>query len=60
MTVSDLIGTIDGERKHSNLSSALRLFVLDQAQYGRDQRDVPSRAAPERASSGELAGATTR
>jgi predicted DNA-binding ribbon-helix-helix protein len=28
-TVSELVGALDGERKHSNLSSALRLFVLD-------------------------------
>ena len=28
-TVSDLIGIIDAERQHSNLSSAVRLFVLN-------------------------------
>lgn len=28
MTMSDLIGEIDAQRQHSNLSSALRLFVL--------------------------------
>jgi predicted DNA-binding ribbon-helix-helix protein len=28
-TVSDLIGTIDAERRHNNLSSAVRLFVLN-------------------------------
>ena len=28
-TPSDLIGSIDRKRKHDNLSSALRLFVLD-------------------------------
>jgi predicted DNA-binding ribbon-helix-helix protein len=28
MTVSDLIGEIDAQRQHNNLSSALRLFVL--------------------------------
>ena len=28
-TLSDLIGSIDRKRKHDNLSSALRLFVLD-------------------------------
>ncbi len=28
-TLSDLIGAIDKQRQHSNLSSALRLFVLD-------------------------------
>ena len=29
MTLSELIGTIDSERENGNLSSALRLFVLD-------------------------------
>jgi predicted DNA-binding ribbon-helix-helix protein len=29
MTLSDLVGTIDSQRQHGNLSSALRLFVLD-------------------------------
>ena len=28
MTVSALVGAIDGGRKHVNLSSAIRLFVL--------------------------------
>jgi predicted DNA-binding ribbon-helix-helix protein len=29
VTLSDLVATIDGERQHGNLSSAIRLFVLD-------------------------------
>ena len=29
MTVSDLVATIDSDRRHGNLSSAIRLFVLD-------------------------------
>jgi predicted DNA-binding ribbon-helix-helix protein len=29
MALSELIGTIDTERTHANLSSAIRLFVLD-------------------------------
>jgi predicted DNA-binding ribbon-helix-helix protein len=29
MTMSDLVGAIDAQRQHSNLSSALRLFVLE-------------------------------
>ena len=29
VTLSDLVGTIDAERLHGNLSSAVRLFVLD-------------------------------
>jgi predicted DNA-binding ribbon-helix-helix protein len=27
-TVAALVGTIDGDREHANLSSAIRLFVL--------------------------------
>ena len=30
--VSDLVGAIDAERQHGNLSSAIRLFVLDHYQ----------------------------
>jgi predicted DNA-binding ribbon-helix-helix protein len=29
MNLSDLVTAIDGQRQHSNLSSAIRLFVLD-------------------------------
>ncbi len=29
MTLSDLVGTIDTERQQGNLSSAIRLFVLE-------------------------------
>ncbi|MCC6776060.1 MAG: ribbon-helix-helix domain-containing protein [Hyphomicrobiales bacterium] len=29
MTLSELVATIDTERQHGNLSSAIRLFVLD-------------------------------
>ena len=28
-TLSDLIASIDAEREHTNLSSAIRLFILD-------------------------------
>ena len=31
-TLSDLVGSIDTNREHGNLSSALRLFVLSQYQ----------------------------
>ena len=34
ITVSELVGAIDSERRHGNLSSAIRLFVLD---FYRDQ-----------------------
>jgi predicted DNA-binding ribbon-helix-helix protein len=29
MTLSDLVAAIDSDRRHDNLSSAIRLFVLD-------------------------------
>ena len=29
VTLSDLVATINSERRHGNLSSAIRLFVLD-------------------------------
>jgi predicted DNA-binding ribbon-helix-helix protein len=29
MTLSEMVATIDSERQHGNLSSAIRLFVLD-------------------------------
>ncbi len=44
MTLSDLVATIDTDRHHGNLSSAIRLFVLD---YYRERAgaSVPSRRA---------------
>ncbi len=35
MTLSELVAMIDSERKHGNLSSAIRLFVLDHYRGGR-------------------------
>jgi len=52
MTLSDLVATVDTDRRHGNLSSAIRLFVLDhyRAQLGNQHyesaRDTASRAAP--------------
>jgi predicted DNA-binding ribbon-helix-helix protein len=34
VSLSDLVGSIDTERQHGNLSSAIRLFVLDYYQKG--------------------------
>jgi predicted DNA-binding ribbon-helix-helix protein len=34
VTLSDLVGAIDSERQHGNLSSAIRLFVLEYYQAG--------------------------
>jgi predicted DNA-binding ribbon-helix-helix protein len=38
MTLSDLVASIDTDRRHGNLSSAIRLFILDhyRAQSGED------------------------
>jgi predicted DNA-binding ribbon-helix-helix protein len=43
MTLSDLVGSIDAERQQGNLSSAIRLFVLDhyQARINNDAVDAP-------------------
>jgi predicted DNA-binding ribbon-helix-helix protein len=54
-TLSDLVASIDTDRRHGNLSSAIRLFVLDhyRGQIGDEQRPRDSsrdllgvRAAP--------------
>jgi len=46
-TVSDLVAQIDKNREHTNLSSAIRLFVLDyvskQAEAGARQSDEAGR-----------------
>jgi predicted DNA-binding ribbon-helix-helix protein len=41
-TLSELIGGIDGERKYGNLSSAVRLFVLNHYQ----ERSASDRVTP--------------
>ena len=43
VTLSDLVASIDTERRHGNLSSAIRLFVLD---HYRAQSNADDRAAP--------------
>ncbi len=49
MTLSDLVATIDTDRRHGNLSSAIRLFVLDQyrAQSGEQREPAAPSAARE-------------
>ena len=58
MTIADLVSTIDTDRAHSNLSSGIRLFVLDHYQSCLEQnaagRGHPSRH-PEAADSVPLA-----
>jgi predicted DNA-binding ribbon-helix-helix protein len=38
MTLSELVAAIDSERRHGNLSSAIRLFVLDHYRMIGDER----------------------
>jgi len=47
MTLSDLVASIDTDRRHGNLSSAIRLFVLDhyRAQIGSGTRDAVREAS---------------
>jgi predicted DNA-binding ribbon-helix-helix protein len=41
MTLSELVGEIDNNRQQGNLSSAIRLFVLD---YFKHRASVPAEA----------------
>ena len=44
MTLSELVASIDTQRRHGNLSSAIRLFVLDHYRSlstGKDGHDGP-------------------
>lgn len=42
MTLSDLVATIDTDRRHGNLSSAIRLFVLDHYRmHNGEERIIP-------------------
>jgi predicted DNA-binding ribbon-helix-helix protein len=46
MTLSELVAAIDSERRHGNLSSAIRLFVLDH--YRNQNSDERSARSPSR------------
>jgi predicted DNA-binding ribbon-helix-helix protein len=53
--LSDLVSTIDNERQHGNLSSAIRLFVLDYYRAQAGGSDMPSREfSPVRTVSSDL------
>jgi len=43
-TLSEMVAHIDSERRHGNLSSAIRLFVLDhyRAQNGESRAEAPA------------------
>jgi predicted DNA-binding ribbon-helix-helix protein len=57
MTLSDLVAAIDSERQHGNLSSAIRLFVLDfyrqqlSGESDKDEHDGPRDLIAARAAS---------
>jgi len=41
LTLSDIVAVIDSERQHGNLSSAIRLFVLDFYRSQRSEETTP-------------------
>jgi len=47
LTLSDLVGAIDAQRDHGNLSSAIRLFVLEfyRQQRANEKSDTETDAA---------------
>ena len=51
MTLSELVASIDTDRKHGNLSSAIRLFVLDHFRSQLTQRESRRDPSPARAAS---------
>lgn len=63
LTLSDLVATIDTERRQGNLSSAIRLFVLDYYRTGGnssrsgpdvDQPEPPREGRPARSAASAL------
>jgi predicted DNA-binding ribbon-helix-helix protein len=42
MTLSDMVSAIDSDRHQGNLSSAIRLFVLDFYRHGTSHTDEPA------------------
>ena len=57
MTLSDLVASIDGGRQQGNLSSAIRLFVLE---YYRAQADGDHGQGPERGGSTQVTASPWR
>ena len=41
LTLSDLVASIDTDRRHGNLSSAIRLFVLDHYRMQNGEERIP-------------------
>jgi predicted DNA-binding ribbon-helix-helix protein len=55
MTLSDLLATIDSDRQHGNLSSAIRLFVLEHYRAQVDARKSAERPIDEKGRSAHRA-----
>ena len=48
ITLSDLVASIDTDRRHGNLSSAIRLFVLDHYRGQNSNGSLPNGSAASR------------
>lgn len=57
VTLSDLVSTIDTDRRHGNLSSAIRLFILD---YYRQRSEFGERKPVREIMAGRPAAAALR
>jgi predicted DNA-binding ribbon-helix-helix protein len=55
LTLSELVADIDGRRQHGNLSSSIRLFVLDH--YRAQLSDASQFRADDEAETSQVAGA---
>ena len=61
MTLSELVATIDTDRRHGNLSSGIRLFVLDHYRALADdspKAETPTRNEPIQFRAASVIGAT--
>ena len=58
VTLSDLVSSIDTDRQHGNLSSAIRLFVLDHYRnHAMPARGAGGDARPDRDAGGDVSSA---
>ncbi len=58
VTLSDLVSSIDTDRQHGNLSSAIRLFVLDHYRnHDRSRSRAGGDARPDRDAGGDVSSA---
>ena len=57
ITLSDLVASIDTDRRHGNLSSAIRLFVLDHSRGQSGNGSVPNGSSREMTGTRDASGA---